>query len=115
MLTRALLVSLLTVASVAHAATPPSKKGTAAEAKAFVVKVDTELRRLWVKGATADWIDATGAGDRFPVIDLSTLPGWPQGRAWFAPGQSLRWDLWTNRGEPSGDYNICGDDGMLTW
>jgi peptidyl-dipeptidase A len=35
------------------------KKGTAAEAKAFVQKVDADLRRLWVRGSTADWIRAT--------------------------------------------------------
>ena len=57
MLTRALLLLSL-ASSVAVAATPP-KKGTPAEAKAFVAKIDAELRRLWVKGATADWIKAT--------------------------------------------------------
>src|SRR4051812_30663346 len=33
--------------------------GTAAQAKAFVAAVDTQLRKLWVSAATADWIKAT--------------------------------------------------------
>ena len=42
----------------AKSATP-----TAAEAKAFVERVDQELRALWVRAATAEWIKATHITD----------------------------------------------------
>ncbi len=46
--------------ATAHAAGAAAKKrGTPAEAKAFVQKVNEDLRRLWTKSATADWIKAT--------------------------------------------------------
>ncbi len=53
------LVSGLLCLSLAHAAAPPKKRGTPAEAKAFVQKVNEDLRRLWTKSSTADWIKAT--------------------------------------------------------
>ena len=51
--------TLLLVTSVSAATKPSGKRGTPAEAKAFVQRVDAELRRLWIRGATADWIKAT--------------------------------------------------------
>ncbi|ABS25988.1 M2 family metallopeptidase [Anaeromyxobacter sp. Fw109-5] len=38
---------------------PSSKPPTAAEAKAFVDGVNAELKRLWIRSSTADWIKAT--------------------------------------------------------
>jgi peptidyl-dipeptidase A len=37
----------------------PQKKGTPAEAKAFTTKANEDLKRLWVKSSTADWIKST--------------------------------------------------------
>jgi peptidyl-dipeptidase A len=42
------------IAALALAAAPPSP--TAEEAKAFVQKTDGELRKLWVRAQTAEWI-----------------------------------------------------------
>jgi len=44
-------------------ATKSVKKPTAAEAKAFVQRVDKELRDLWVRASTAEWIKATHITD----------------------------------------------------
>ncbi len=54
-----IVLSLATAASAAGPARPATRRGTIAEAKAFVQKVDADLRRLWVKASTADWIKAT--------------------------------------------------------
>ena len=40
-------------------AAPAPAKATAAEAKAFVDKLNVDLRRLWVKSSTAEWIKNT--------------------------------------------------------
>jgi peptidyl-dipeptidase A len=37
----------------------PAPKGTPAEAKAFVQKVNEDLRRLWTRSSTAEWIKNT--------------------------------------------------------
>src|SRR4051794_27158106 len=34
-------------------------KGTPEEAKAFVAKTDADLKRLWVRSSTAEWIKST--------------------------------------------------------
>jgi peptidyl-dipeptidase A len=57
-----LLLSLLPATALAASPTPsPSKKaaGTPAEAKAFVARVNDDLKKLWVRQATADWIKNT--------------------------------------------------------
>ncbi len=41
------------------AATSPPARPTAAEAKAFVDQVNSDLKRLWIRSGTADWIKAT--------------------------------------------------------
>jgi peptidyl-dipeptidase A len=41
----------------------PSAKPTAAEAKAFVAKVNTDLKRLWIRSSTAEWIKSTHITD----------------------------------------------------
>ena len=63
--TRALLraLSLAVLATTPSFAKPPPKaaagKPTAVEAKAFVDRVNQDLKKLWVKQATADWINKT--------------------------------------------------------
>ncbi|MHB8874161.1 MAG: M2 family metallopeptidase [Myxococcaceae bacterium] len=57
-LPRLLLVVLLFCAP-ALAAKPKGPAATPAEAKLFVARVNEELKALWVKSATADWIKAT--------------------------------------------------------
>ncbi len=47
------------VAALVTAQTPPAKPATADDAKAFVKKLDTDLRRLWVRQSTAEWIKST--------------------------------------------------------
>src|SRR5687768_6705822 len=42
----------------ASGALPPGK-GTPEEAKAFVEKTNADLKRLWTKAATAEWIKST--------------------------------------------------------
>lgn len=37
----------------------PAAKPTAAEAKAFVARVNTDLKRLWIRSSTAEWIKST--------------------------------------------------------
>jgi peptidyl-dipeptidase A len=49
---------LLCLPTLAFAAAP-AKKATPQEAKAFVDKLNTDLRRLWVKQGTAEWIKST--------------------------------------------------------
>jgi peptidyl-dipeptidase A len=51
---KAAFLSLLLLCSTAHA----SGRGTPKEAKAFVERVNKELRTLWVRQSTADWIQA---------------------------------------------------------
>ena len=41
----------------------PARKPTAAEAKAFVERLDRELRELWIRASTAEWIKATHITD----------------------------------------------------
>ncbi|MFZ5440747.1 MAG: M2 family metallopeptidase [Myxococcota bacterium] len=55
------MLNLLTVvAALAVGQTPAaSKPATAEDAKAFVKKLDTDLRKLWVKQSTAEWIKST--------------------------------------------------------
>jgi peptidyl-dipeptidase A len=50
----AALVVLAQVASVA-----PAKPPTAEEARAFALRTDAELKRLWVRSSTAEWIKST--------------------------------------------------------
>ena len=50
---RRCVVALLT------AQTPPTKPATAEDAKAFVKKLDTDLRKLYVRQSTAEWIKST--------------------------------------------------------
>lgn len=57
-----MLITLTAVAALSLAQAPaakPSPSATAAEAQAFVKKVDTDLRKLWVRQATAQWIKST--------------------------------------------------------
>lgn len=42
-----------------HAARPSGKKPTAADAKAFTNDLETNLRKLWVRSQTAEWIKST--------------------------------------------------------
>ncbi|HUR08666.1 MAG TPA: M2 family metallopeptidase, partial [Nonomuraea sp.] len=61
------LVAVCLAVSVAASAAPPSKpkaatpaaKGTPQEAKAFVEKLNADLKRLYVRSSTADWIKNT--------------------------------------------------------
>ena len=50
---------IVVVAALVTAQTPPSKPATVEDAKAFVKKVDTDLRKLWVRQSTAEWIKST--------------------------------------------------------
>lgn len=50
----ALVAALLTAQTQ-----PPAKPATADEAKAFVKKLDADLRKLWVRQSTAEWIKST--------------------------------------------------------
>jgi hypothetical protein len=65
--------------------------------------------------SSGGWLDAAGAGQVLSVPDLSTLPGWTPELAAFAAGQEIRWNTWTNRGVPEGDYTICAASGTITW
>jgi peptidyl-dipeptidase A len=47
-----------TVAAVSAASREPPRP-TAAEAKDFVARVNADLKRLWIRSSTADWIKAT--------------------------------------------------------
>jgi peptidyl-dipeptidase A len=54
----------LALALLASQATPGAKPApTAAEAKAFVAKVDGELKKLWTRQQTADWVRQTYISD----------------------------------------------------
>ncbi|HET7755588.1 MAG TPA: M2 family metallopeptidase [Anaeromyxobacteraceae bacterium] len=46
-------------AATQRQASSGAKPPTAAEAKAFVARVNDELKRLWTRSATADWIKST--------------------------------------------------------
>ena len=51
---------LVVVAALVTAQTPSSgKPATAEDAKAFVKKLDADLRKLWVRQSTAEWIKST--------------------------------------------------------
>ena len=51
---------IVVVAALITAQTPPSAKpATAEDAKAFVKKLDTDLRKLWVRQSTAEWVKST--------------------------------------------------------
>ena len=47
-------LSLALALAVAQAS--PASKPTPSDAKAFVAKVNDELKRLWIRQSTADWI-----------------------------------------------------------
>ena len=50
---------IVVVAALVTAQTPPAKPATAEDAKAFVKKLDVDLRKLWVRQSTAEWIKST--------------------------------------------------------
>ena len=56
---KACVVVLCLVSASTFAAKPAAKRGTAKEARAFIARVNDDLKRLWVRQATADWIKAT--------------------------------------------------------
>ena len=60
---RKLIVWVLILNSAIAFSAPARKKGTPAEAAAFVKKLDVELRRLYVRASTADWIRSTDITD----------------------------------------------------
>ncbi len=56
------MITLLCVVALTTAQTPAAssqKPATVEEAKAFVKKVDADLRKLWVRQSTAEWIKST--------------------------------------------------------
>lgn len=53
------LAVLATVATAAFAQQPAASRGTPAEAKAFATQVNGDLRRLWTRASTAEWIKNT--------------------------------------------------------
>src|SRR4051812_42182952 len=57
------LIAFILVAGVANAQAPKQtqsdKPATAADAKAFTNKVNGDLKKLWVRSSTADWIKNT--------------------------------------------------------
>ncbi|HYH95793.1 M2 family metallopeptidase [Hyalangium sp.] len=57
----AALLSALPVAAQGQAPASPAPKGqpTAADAKTFAERVNADLKRLWIKQATAEWIKST--------------------------------------------------------
>jgi peptidyl-dipeptidase A len=57
----AVLLSALPAAAQGKGPASPAPKGkaTAAEAKKFAERVNADLKRLWVRAATAEWIKAT--------------------------------------------------------
>ena len=54
--------------AAATTTTAPAKKGTPAEAKAFVAKVNADLKRLWTDSARADWVKNTYITDDTEVL-----------------------------------------------
>lgn len=50
---------IVVVVALMSAQTPAAKPATAEDAKAFVKKLDTDLRKLWVRQSTAEWIKST--------------------------------------------------------
>jgi peptidyl-dipeptidase A len=53
------LSAALPAAAQAPGHAQPSSAGTPAEAKSFVDRVNSDLKRLWIRSGTADWIKAT--------------------------------------------------------
>ncbi|HEY1087419.1 MAG TPA: M2 family metallopeptidase, partial [Archangium sp.] len=54
-----MLSTIAAVAALLSAQAPAPKPATPEEAKAFVKKLDADLRKLWVRQATASWIKST--------------------------------------------------------
>ncbi|HYG66307.1 MAG TPA: M2 family metallopeptidase [Anaeromyxobacteraceae bacterium] len=57
------LLLLVPAATRAQSSAAPPAKPTAAEAKAFVSRVNADLKRLWIRSSTAEWIKSTHITD----------------------------------------------------